>query len=342
MAMPEQVFEPFGWENPMPTLPATQLPLKEQLRTGHIFAKCPMPLPERDNKSSNAPVQCELCLETLEVCRTESHKWHELQQRDAQIWKVRGISLKADGNTVPFPGKLPTPEHIAALGNDYQGGVVSSVSVEPADEDEADYLDEYIPPPPPIASNLATDKQVALLVRLAAEKTPEWFNRVGLEGVTRRAQERTKKEASEGIDKLIKMPTIGAEKQMKRGPIPAGRYCLPVVDGDDGSNDLAFYRVDTPTEGKWAGYTFVKRIIGGQTDENVPRNQAAGILARIKADQYVRPGTDEYDGKVYTGPEAGQMRYATETRDCWRCGTELTNLESRRNGIGPVCITKGN
>lgn len=316
MAMPEQVFEPFGWENPMPTLPTTQLSLKEQKRTGHIFARCPMPLPEPDTKASNAPVECELCLDTLRVCRDESAKWHTLQQRDAQVWKVRGIALRADGNTVPFPGKVPTAEHIAALGSDY----TASLSVQPEDypEDEAD---DYLPPPPSIPSSLATEKQVALMVRLAAEKTPEWFNSTGLEGVTRRAQERTKAQASAAIDKLMAMPTVGNAKQMKRGAVPAGYYAIPTQEG--AVNSLAFYRVDVPEEGKWAGYTFVKLIIGGQDPTRVPKAQAAGILARIAAD-----------------PMAGP-RYGQEIGKCCRCNRTLTNDESRAYGIGPECRLKG-
>lgn len=343
-ALPVQVFEPFGWENPMPTLPTTQLSLKEQKRTGHIFAKCPMPLPTPDTKAANAPEACEFCLDTLRVCREQGEAWHALQQKDAAIWRVRGIELKADGNTVPFPGKLPTPEHAAALGSDYSGPTTLTPSLkvvpEDRDEDEADHIP---PPPPPPNGNgdrQATDNQVKFLVDLAVQKRPEWVNKIGLDTVRERAALLTFKDASARIDALKAEPDAGVAKQMKRGPVVAGRYALPVVKGDEEGNDLAFYRIDCPTTGKWAGYTFVKRIIGGHTDENVPRAQAPGILARIKDDEYLRPGTDEYRGAVFNGAEAGQMRYADHFTKCWMCNTELTNKDSRARGIGPTCAAK--
>lgn len=103
--------------------------------------------------------------------------------------------------------------------------------------------------------------------------------------------------------------------------VPAGHYAVQST----GANDLAFYRVDRPTEGNYAGRTFVKLIVGGHPDRNVPRNQVAGILARIAAD-----------------PREASRRYAAEIRRCARCNHSLTDEASRRDadvngGYGPEC-----
>lgn len=98
--------------------------------------------------------------------------------------------------------------------------------------------------------------------------------------------------------------------------VPAGYYALP---DPTGRNDLRFYRVDRPTEGRWAGYTFLKVVIGGQPDRRVPREDVPGILAEIAAD-----------------PDAG-FRYGREIGRCCACNRQLTDEESRRLGIGPDC-----
>ena len=97
--------------------------------------------------------------------------------------------------------------------------------------------------------------------------------------------------------------------------VPAGHYAIPST----GANDLAFYRVDVPTDGKWAGRTFVKLVVGGKPDANVRRDHVAGILARIAAD-----------------PDAAQ-RYGTELGQCSSCNRHLTDELSRSLGIGPEC-----
>jgi len=100
--------------------------------------------------------------------------------------------------------------------------------------------------------------------------------------------------------------------------VAAGHYAI----ASTGHNDLAFYRVDRPTEGKWAGYVFVKLVVGGQADRNVPRDHTAGILARIDADADAGP------------------RYGREIGRCCACNRHLTDEASRAAGIGPDCAAK--
>jgi hypothetical protein len=105
---------------------------------------------------------------------------------------------------------------------------------------------------------------------------------------------------------------------VKAASVPAGRYAL-----DNGNGSVRFFKVDCPTEGRWAGYTFVKWQAG--TDEFPVRNRADrdAILARIAVN-----------------PEAASRLYGTELGMCGVCGRTLTNDESRAAGIGPVCAAK--
>lgn len=99
--------------------------------------------------------------------------------------------------------------------------------------------------------------------------------------------------------------------------VPEGHYAI----ASSGSNDLAFYRVDRPTEGKWAGRCFVKLVVGGHPDSRVRRDAVQGVLARI-----VEAGVVE-SGRLY-GREIGR---------CCRCNRTLTDEVSRAEGIGPEC-----
>jgi hypothetical protein len=96
--------------------------------------------------------------------------------------------------------------------------------------------------------------------------------------------------------------------------VPAGRYSI-ICDGT-----VKFYRVDKPTEGRWAGRTFVKVQASGEFYPVRNSMARAEILFAIAHD--VR---------------AASIRYGRELGVCGVCGRTLTNEESRAAGIGPVC-----
>jgi hypothetical protein len=100
--------------------------------------------------------------------------------------------------------------------------------------------------------------------------------------------------------------------------VPAGHYAVEST----GHNDLAFYRVDCPTEGSYAGRVFVKLVVGGHPDQNVARSHVAGILERIAADS------------------DAAARYGRELGRCCRCNRTLTDETSRSLGIGPECRSR--
>jgi hypothetical protein len=126
-----------------------------------------------------------------------------------------------------------------------------------------------------------------------------------------------------GDDTILKMPKSAAPAQVKKASerydaIPEGYYATPSLTGH---NDLDFWRVDKPAEGKWAGYIFVKRVIGGRPSVNVKGSTKFQALDAILA----------------AGPEQAMALYGQTLGYCGRCGRHLTDEESRAYGIGPVC-----
>lgn len=126
--------------------------------------------------------------------------------------------------------------------------------------------------------------------------------------------------ASRWIDRLLELRKQAKSQAPERvrpqmPDVPAGRYA---VEGDDG--ELRFYRVDRPTEGRWAGYTFVRVQASDDLHRLPSRATEAGVLRKIAED--VR---------------GAAIRYGREIGCCSRCGRTLTNNISRELGIGPVC-----
>ena len=103
--------------------------------------------------------------------------------------------------------------------------------------------------------------------------------------------------------------------------VPAGRYAVATEDG--ATNALAFYKVDRPTEGRWAGYTFVKLIVSDD-EQRLSRAASQAVLAKI----------------AEAGPAEASALYGHEIGSCGVCGRTLTNDESRARGIGPVCAAR--
>ena len=163
----------------------------------------------------------------------------------------------------------------------------------------------------------ATEKQVAFINRLRADQAipriqdsnPEFFTEDGTP-----APAFTTAAASREIDFLLSLPKPAPKAQAAAGAdVPAGRYALDI------GGHVHFYRVDRPTEGKWAGWTFVKRQ-SGDNEDRIRGGEAQEILSLIAHD-----------------PGAAMLRYGVELGICGHCGRSLTDAESRARGIGPVC-----
>lgn len=114
------------------------------------------------------------------------------------------------------------------------------------------------------------------------------------------------------IDTLFALPKIERKTEQE---VPEGRYAVQPAEGQ-----LRFYKVDRPTEGRWAGYTFISRQESGDF-RRISRGEQAQALRLI---------TDQ-------GVKESAIRYGHELGVCALCGRTLTNEESREAGIGPKC-----
>lgn len=110
-----------------------------------------------------------------------------------------------------------------------------------------------------------------------------------------------------------------AERERKPFPkVPAGHYATTSATGN---NDLDFWRVNVPEDGRWKGYQFVKRVIGGR-----PSQAVRGAQARAALEAIIKEGIDKCG-----------VRYGQTIGKCRFCNRHLTDEESRQRGCGPDC-----
>lgn len=158
----------------------------------------------------------------------------------------------------------------------------------------------------------ATDRQVSYLRDLVARKTPhvstDYTERVIAAGFDR---VRKAIDTLKGYPDLVRAET---EQVAATHEVAAGHYAVPTAEGH-----LAFYRVDCPTEGRWAGRTFVSLQLSDNYDR-LPKPVQTAVLAKIATD-----------------PKAAMLAYGQNIGRCGHCNRTLTNEQSRAYGLGPVC-----
>lgn len=177
--------------------------------------------------------------------------------------------------------------------------------------------------PLPTGGPLASAKQLGFLRTLCEERDTTLEHETDVAALTMAGASQLIKDLL-ATPKASKVPAINAlvgrgDKNALAGvlpDVPAGRYAIE-ADGV-----VKFYRVDRPTEGQWAGHTFLK--VQASDDLHRVRGTAVGqVLAAIAKD-----------------PREASLRYGREIGACGVCGRTLTDETSRANGIGPVCATK--
>jgi hypothetical protein len=113
-----------------------------------------------------------------------------------------------------------------------------------------------------------------------------------------------------------------AKEEPETRPFPkvsqAGGYA---TKSRTGHNDLDFWWIDIPEEGRWKGYQFVKRVIGGR-----PSVSVRGAEAREAVEAILAAGEDKA-GELF-GQKLGKCRF---------CRRHLTDEVSRQYGAGPDC-----
>lgn len=104
--------------------------------------------------------------------------------------------------------------------------------------------------------------------------------------------------------------------------VPEGRYAFATDEGH-----IAFAKVDTPTEGRWAGRTFVNLLIGspGSFREQPMKGESGKtILRKIEA----------------AGVRESAVLFGRKTKHCGRCLADLSRAQSRAAGYGATCAAK--
>lgn len=172
----------------------------------------------------------------------------------------------------------------------------------------------------------ATEKQVAFLASLLAQREIADELR---EEITAFLPTADKSRTSEYIDRLLKAPKKAADSSafatlnaLFEG-IPNARYAIPaeqvdLLGIDLHGNSLLFVEVKT-----WQGRTYMRRLhgsVGGFTRTKMPLPIVEAIAKTIASDPY---GYTRKFGEHYSC--------------CGKCGAELTDDESRRLMLGPVC-----
>jgi hypothetical protein len=112
-----------------------------------------------------------------------------------------------------------------------------------------------------------------------------------------------------------------AAPKVKAPDVPSGRYAFTADEGH-----TAFAKVDHG-KGQWTGRTFVVLLVGSPghlREQRISHKASAAILAKI----------------TESGPMEAMARFGHELGVCGRCSSPLTDPESIARGIGPTCATK--
>lgn len=179
----------------------------------------------------------------------------------------------------------------------------------------------------------ATEKQVNFLTKLIIRKDFDAAARQRLE-IKLSDGTLTVAEASRAIDWLMQQPDKPGTTPDQYVPsarlvelertVPAGNYALKLDEPDAAGNEWHFYSVDKPgADSKWHGRTFVSLIAGPEKFGVKNPAEREHVLSRIAKD-----------------PAEALLKYGQLIGRCGHCGRQLTNDESRRLGIGPVCRAK--
>ena len=167
-----------------------------------------------------------------------------------------------------------------------------------------------------------SDAQLYYINALLDERVIDPKFGLGIEEIRKGAERLSVGDASRWINRLKQLP--------KRKPQPVspgernmpdvrqGRYAIRNKQGD-----VKFYRVDRPTEGRWEGHTFLS---AQASDALYPVKSLANKRAILRL--------------IAKDPIAAFALYGQELGVCGVCGATLTNEDSRRIGIGPVCRRK--
>lgn len=132
------------------------------------------------------------------------------------------------------------------------------------------------------------------------------------------------------LARRIELPGQGPAARQVPPPMSAfralavGFYATP---SQTGNQDFDFWKVTRPESGKWAGLTFVRRVLGGGTGSEMRTERIENMPQRVACQAIVDYGTEQ-----------AQAKFAELLDRCVDCGRWLTNDLSRERKRGPECF----
>jgi hypothetical protein len=160
--------------------------------------------------------------------------------------------------------------------------------------------------------------------------------------------EMTISEASSAIDGLLQIraerkaqqkATVEVHSTVTEPALPEGYFTVEFGELYDGEETHRTFRVkDASSQSKLAGKRIISLLVGSNNESDytgVGFVDADGVKVwkRFSGDSVMREAIDILTGDV----ESAQMGYAMRSGNCYVCGRLLTEPESIKLGIGPVC-----
>lgn len=107
--------------------------------------------------------------------------------------------------------------------------------------------------------------------------------------------------------------------------LPAGRYAVP------GGDTRLKLQVDRPTEGRWAGYIFVRDAAEYGSGQRYGRQQPGSLYSGAVVEPL---------RAILADPAAASAAYGRLVGRCGVCSRRLEDEQSVERGIGPVCAQR--
>lgn len=187
----------------------------------------------------------------------------------------------------------------------------SDTGLRPVEEDEP-----FNPP---------TEKQVQYLLSLQEDRIiPD-----GYEPLTYGQAMLTERPDISSRIELLKycQKKAGVTHGRSKWSMPEGRYALYSEAGPGyKTGSWKFYEVTRPTEGRWAGYTFIKLLIGAP--------------GRYRKEQMSPAARNAALDEIEKDPKQAMVDYGLQSGVCGRCSSPLTDPDSLARGLGPICAGK--
>lgn len=181
----------------------------------------------------------------------------------------------------------------------------------------------------------ATDKQIGFLTKLHQQRQMSADMSTAVAKMLDSPWKYDRKMFSTAIDRAVACPPKQAA-EAPTGPaqaapgldlssVPSGYYAVP------GGDTRLKIKIDNVTEGRWAGYIFVRDAAA------YGHGQRYGC--QRPGQRYVGDITGQL-AAIIANPRAASARYGQLTSTCGVCGRALEDKESVARGIGPVCASR--